>query len=479
MFSFSRWRMPALAAVLLLAGLSSSANGLRSAEAASDPTPSDLLAATATTTEVGAVLGTPGSWVAWFPQFEVPGYAQRDHPTGWVASTTADIRHLDAKGHADGLVSTSVVLYPDEAAAKAAYAELKGADEDGTAPLAGVATIGNESRAFTFEYPVADIPEDAYRFESFVRFRVGRAVVVVDTLHATASLAKEPLVALATPVATRVNAVLAGTLKSPALPSDLASLFPATLTTDAGPLMGESTLPIRTFALLLEPLAGEARLTSLGGTNLADRVYEAQTIKNHTVRVQIFALKDEASARDFVLNDAHGKPSPIPEGSTAIPTGNTGPSAIAQLGPGGAFYEFQFARNKYVANIQCSNPMRNGTLAPACETLARKVAESIYAGLPASTATPTATSTTPAPTATTVVPTSTTVVPTATTAVPTSTTAVPTATTAVPKTPTTAPLPPNTGSGSESPVGSAALIVAGMLLTLAGASTLMLRARAK
>lgn len=464
--SLSRqWRALTLAAVLLLAGLSSGAGALRSVSAAGDPTPSDLLAATATVTEAGTVLGTPESWVAWFPQFEVPGYAQRDHPAGWVASTTADIRHLDADGNTNGLVSTSVVLYADEASAKAAYAELKGPDEDGTTPLAGVATIGDESRAFTFEYPVSDIPEDAYRFEAFVRFRIGRAVVVVDTLQAAASLGKDPLAALANPVATRVTAVLSRTLKATALPSNLGALFPASLTTQAGPAIGESTLPIRTFALLLEPLAGEARLTALGGTNLADRVYEAQGIDNHTVRVQIFSLKDEASARDFVLNDAHGNPSPLPEGGTAIPTGNTGPSAIAQLGPGGAFYEFQFARNRYVANVQCSNPMRDGTLSPACEAVARKVAESIYAGLPASTATPTPTPTTPTPTSTTVVP--------------TATTAVPTATATAPTTPTTAPLPPNTGSGSESPVGSAGLVVAGILLALAGASTFALRPRAK
>lgn len=472
MISLSRWRLPALAAALLVAGLISGAGGLRTAAAAGDPTPSDLLAATATGAEAGAVLGTPDSWVAWFPQFEVPGSAQRDHPDGWVASTTADIRHLDASGNANGLVSTSIVLYTDEAAAKAAYAELKGPDEDGTTPLAGVATIGSESRAFTFEYPVADVPEDAYRFEAFVRFRIGRAVVVVDTFQATTPLAKEPLSALANPVATRVTAVLAGTLKATALPSDLAALFPASLTTQAGPVIGESSLSIRTFALLLEPLAGVARLTSLGGTNLADRVYAAQSVAGHTVRVQIFALKDEASARDFVLNDAHGNPSPLPEGSTPISTGNTGPSAIGQLGPGGAFYEFQFARNKYVVNVQCSNPMRDGTLSPACEALGRNVAELIYAGMPASAATPTPAPTTPAPTSTTVVPTSTTVVPT-------STTTAPTATATTPKTPTTAPLPPNTGSGSESPVGSAAIVVTGLLLALAGASAFVLRPRVK
>lgn len=430
-----------LGAILLCGALSSALISGGRAAAASNPAPGDLLAANVTVGEVQQVLGTPAAWVAWFPQFEVPGTTSRDWPAGFVATSSLDIRHLNAARETDGLVSSRVVLYQDDVAAKAAYAGGAAADADGTTPLA-LAKVGEESRAFTYEYPPVGGPEDAYRFEAFVRFRVGRAVVLVDTTRAVEPLSAQLLAALAGPVPDRVARVLAGTLTAPALPGGLSALMPpAAVAAQVGQVLGEHALGIATFALLFPDSAEYTRLTANAAPTFGNRVYAVASVPGHVIAVQVLTMKDETTARDFVFYDAQGNFMLVPAGGTAItpPTG-AGPFAIGQIGPNKSFMEFQFARSKYVVNMQCTNRTEGEPVAPGCEAVLRNVAELTYANLPPGTLTT-------APTAATVTP--------------------------------VAPLPPSTGSGpSATTPDNRGLVVAGAVVAILGLLLLLSGRRA-
>ncbi len=64
-------------------------------------------------------------------------------------------------------------------------------------------------------------------------------------------------------------------------------------------------------------------------------------------------------------------------GTAALDPGNTGPHA-GYLG--GEIYELQFAKGRMVGDVVCSAPY--GKPSPACESVARRVAEGWYASLP-------------------------------------------------------------------------------------------------
>lgn len=434
-----------LGAILLCGALSSVLVSGSRAAAANSPTPGDLLAANVTLAEVQQALGTPTAWVAWFPQFEVPGTTSRDWPAGFVATSLLDIRHLNAARETDGLVSSRVVLYQDEAAAKAAYAGGAAADADGTTPMA-LAKVGDESRAFTYEYPPTGGPEDAFRFEAFVRFRVGRAVVIVDTTRGVEPLGAPLLAALASPVPDRVARVLAGTLTAPELPGGLPGLMPpAAVASQVGQVLGEHGLGIATFALLFPDPAEYTRLMANAAPTFGSRVYAVASIPGHLIAVQVLTMKDETVARDFIFYDPRGKFSPTPAGHTALmPPAGAGPLAIGQVGANKSFIEFQFARNKYVVNMQCTNRVESEPVDAGCESVLRKVAELTYANLPTGTIT---TAPTPPPTPATVTP--------------------------------VAPLPPKTGNGLQAAApNDRGLVLAGVVVTVLGVLVLLSNRRA-
>lgn len=439
--------------LLLAAALMLVAGGSK-ASAAGDPSGSDLLAADNTLAEVQQQIA--GNWTPWYPIFEAPpGIERKSHASGWVRSTEQEYRRYAATGQ-DGVVYSRVDLYKDEASAKAAYAGLKDADSDGTKVLAGVATVGDEQRAFTYEYAVANAPEDAYRFETFIRARQGRALVLVD-MQLPEYLSAAKLGALAAPVATRAAQVLAGSLTAPALPAALASVAPpASLTTIIGPMLGQAPISVETFAGGFEAPGELARDKTFGITVVGFQTYALSAKAGHIIEVSIIPAKDEASARQFVLTDADGTPS-----KNTLASGATGNISIFRSFSDYNNYDYQFARNKYAVILKCT-PFTNdmGDVSPSCEVVTRKAAEAIYAILPADvSATPTApprTTPTPAATATP-------------SPVPATTTP---AATQTAQSPTTAPAPPRTGSGSDERGTSTPPLLAGLAIALLGAVTL-------
>lgn len=436
----ARRSIRAVIAGLLLLLLAGSPGSRQQASAATDPSGSGLLAALATPAEIQAV--SPGVWTPLYPLFEVPDRSVTDYRPGWVRSTMLDVQRTDSAGATNGAVYTRLVLYQDDAAAKAAYTAGAADDTDGTMPLPGVAVTGDESRAFTNVFPVADVPEDAYRMETFVRFRSGRIIGIVDA-QLPAHLTAAQIGALTTPVAARAASVLSGALTASALPATLAAVMPpASVGTLIGPLLGQAALTPETYATGFA--SGElARVKSLGVTSIGFQVYATSTVAGHLLVVSVIPMKDEASARDYVLFDDAALTTPS---RNTIPTGATGPYSIfRKFDDANNNYDFQLARNKYVVVLRCTPvDAQNDRVSDDCLAITRRAAEAIYAGLPAGTLTPTPAATPSQPPAT----------PAGTATQP----------------PATAPRPPNTGSGAGSDSdANSILIVVGLLLMVASA----------
>lgn len=341
----------------------------------------DLLAALLVPTEV-AKPGTEASLWQRFPEVSSAGYnidpANVDKgELAWVYVEWAVPATKDGDP-VRGRLRQSLQYFQDEASAIEAHkSHVQKDQDDWDAKVVPGEQVGDESAYLTLK----DAGDKATPYITTLRFRVGRLVGRIESARADTYDRSDTMRTMAGPLASKMRALLDGTLKAKPVPESLAKLMPpANAGKGAGPLLASITRPAEAFALIDgsgKPRAVRSRLETYGATELGWQAYGLDADKTQAVTATLFPMSNVASAeawaREFV-NHVKGS-------AGALDSGKTG-TLSAFTSNGGEFYELQFAKGKNATSITCSNAVDPKATSPKCEEAVRKIAEAWYASLP-------------------------------------------------------------------------------------------------
>ena len=329
----------------------------------------DALSATLQWNDVKKLVsaGGPSYWPE-LPQFNT-GLAN----DGAIAEVVSSYDYVgpDAERAGAQIVST-LIVHSSTAAAKSDYASAE--KFDGGTTLSGPAVAADAARFSS--------KTDGRLLERTLRWRIGHAlgrITLTDNAgYAAANWTPAQLAKLFAPVATRVHALLAGTLHAAPISASDSALLP---TSAPGPILGTAAVPAQAWATVdssKDPSGIYRELSSGGANTLVVRSYALNGASGNAVGITLFPFATSKAAASWVKKFP-GKP-PAGFKFTTLDHGNTGSDSTFISVNGGAFYELMFARGKNTIDVSCSAPF--GKTSSACEAATRSLAEKWYAALP-------------------------------------------------------------------------------------------------
>ncbi len=206
----------------------------------------------------------------------------------------------------------------------------------------------------------------------FIRDRIGVEIQVDG-----ATWSRDRMARLGRPIDQRIQELLAGRLRAPAVPALQVSRLPPA-SAAPGPLLGTTMVPAEAWATVVHkgaPRTIRDGLVRSGNATIPFRRYLRRGSSTEVIEVALFSFRSTGAARSWFAPFAAGvRRHP----ADALDAGSTGSLSAFRLQLDN--YELQFVAGRYVADVFCWAPFV-AHASTGCEAATRTLAERWYAQL--------------------------------------------------------------------------------------------------